>query len=121
MKIADFNKAEKKFEYGGKNENYYSMQEFYNSKEIVKPAELKGLFINTKSKFGEQAIAMCEGYNLRLPSHTVEDVKAMISDNEIVAEINNGKAFIDVEKYFSNKYNKDCYRPIWVSLDELPF
>lgn len=121
MKISEFNKTGRKFEYEVKNETYYSMQEFYESEVIARPAELKALFINTKGKFGEQAIAVCDGFNLRLPTHTVEDVKIMVSDDEIVSEINNGKAFIDVEKYFSNKYNKECYSPIWVSLDELPF
>lgn len=116
--IADkYNKGVKKFDFTNEeNAPYFSMEELYKG-DIVRPLELKGVYINSNSKFGEQAVAVFNGFYVNLPKHTVETVKEMLIDEEFVQAVNAGNVYVDVEKYYSKKYNKDCYSPIWVDVE----
>ena len=54
--------------------------------------QIDGLFINTKSKYGDRPfVAFDKVYLADLPQHMLEVVKDMIGDPEVVEEINSGK------------------------------
>ena len=112
-----YNKGVKKFDFTNEeNAPFISLGELYNA-DMVKPVELKGVYINSKSKFGEQAVAIIDGFYVNLPKHMVETVKEMLTDEEFVHGVNAGNVYFDVEKYYSEKYNKDCYSAVWIDVE----
>lgn len=116
--IADkYNKGVKKFDFTNKeNAPYFSMEELYKG-DIVRPVELKGVYINSKGKFGEQAVAVFDGFYVNLPKHCTDIVKEMLTDAEFIQAVNAGKVYADVEKYYSEKYSKECYSPVWIDVE----
>ena len=48
-------------------------------------------------------------YNLSCSQSMTDTVKSILSDDTLVEAINEGKAGIQVYKYTSKKYNRDCY------------
>ena len=72
--------------------------------------QIDGLFINTKSKYGDRPfVAFDKVYLADLPQHMLEVVKDMIGDPEVVEEINSGKVGFTVRAYMSKNYNRECY------------
>lgn len=70
--------------------------------ENLKP--LNALFINTKSKFGNSPVAVTDNELVNLPGHLLESVEQMISDDEVVQMINEGKAAIEIYQYESKNW-----------------
>lgn len=93
--------------------------------EYRKPAELykeygadveypvRALYVN-KTKYGESAIAVTDGYFINLPSHVVNDVKEIIEDEELVQMINEGRVSIAIYEYYSHKYEGVFYGIRWI-------
>lgn len=75
-----------------------------------------GFFPNNKGKFGTQyvMIAKLDGQNekvslIDLPKHMTEVCSEICEDKDAVKEINSGSCRFHTEKYFSKKYNRECY------------
>ena len=113
-----------KYNRGGKFElntkafaDYYSLEKLYkeNGKDAV--YKLGAIFINKKSKFGNSPTFAviddkytCGGYFVNMPAHMLDDVNAILSDAEAIAEINAGAVGFIIETYEAGKYgNKVCY------------
>ena len=92
---------------------YRKLEELYKEygKEVEYP--IRALYIN-KTKYGESAIAVTDGYLINLPSHVVNDVKEIIADEELVQIINEGRVSITIYEYYSHKYNGTFYGIKWI-------
>lgn len=66
--------------------------------------DLKALFINTKSKFGDSPVAVTDKALVNLPGHLLDTVREMINDDEVVNEINSDRAGIEIYEYESKKW-----------------
>ena len=77
--------------------------------------KIDGLYINKKNKFGDHPVAIVSDLKalVDLPPHLVEDVKAMLQDEEIIEAIKAGKAGFTIRKYYQETYKKDCYGINW--------
>lgn len=118
MKNAEkYNKQARLFDYQmPENAPFYSLKDLYTSENTL-PVRLRGLYINTKSKFGKQAIAFTDDYYVTLPNHLIEVVEDMLKDIEFVKQVNSGLVFFDVEKYYSKRYQKECYNVYWIDVE----
>ena len=67
---------------------YVSLEELYNQNP-EQIHDVKALYINTKSRFGDApCVAVDPVIIVNLPNHLLETVKEMISDDECVDAIN---------------------------------
>ena len=92
--------------------SYISRAEAYKEKpEAVHT--VKGLYINTKGNFGDHPVAICDGYFIDLPENLLDDVKAILKDEEDINNIKAGKVGFKIEEYQSEKFKKTCYGIRW--------
>ncbi len=110
MGITKFNREDTLF---SNNERY---SEFKTLKELYGENGREGRYLVTglytfKSAYGEGCFAKTEGFNISLPSHMVETVKAIRMDKESVEQINNGEVYIEIYTYtLPKKYpNREFY------------
>lgn len=114
MGFSKFNKGSR-FEYiDTEGYEYRKLVDLYEQygKDTTYP--IRALYLND-TKFGKSVVAVTDGYFINLPSHTQNDVAEIISDDELVAQINAGEVSIRIHEYFSDKYNKTFYGINWVS------
>ena len=93
---------------------YVSLEELYkqNPEQIH---DVKALYINTKSRFGDApCVAVDPVIIVNLPKHLLETVKEMISDNECVDAINNNEVKFKIYSYNDSTFNKTCYSVEWL-------
>lgn len=100
---------------------YVSLKDVYTS-EGDKPYPIKGLFINTKGKYGKEAVAIGDKVLINLPSYTVEDVELMLQDDVVIDAIKQGRVGIKSVPY-TNNFSKQSdgtiktfYKVVWVDL-----
>src|SRR5699024_435609 len=82
---------------------YKNLKELYHP-NIDNTFKINAMFINTKSKFGNAPVVVTDNELINLPMHLTGTVEQMISDDEIVQAVNNGKAGIEIYEYTSNKW-----------------
>ena len=93
---------------------YVSLEDLYN-KNPEQIHDVKALYINTKSKFGDApSVAIDPVIIVNLPKHLLETVKEMINDNECVDAINNNEVKFKIYSYKDNTFNKTCYGVKWL-------
>lgn len=78
---------------------------------------LLGIYINTKGKFGDHPVAICDGYKVDFPDYMTEDVREMLKDPEDIDLIKSGKVGFKLEEFTDKKYKKLCYGVKWVDLE----
>lgn len=100
---------------------YVSLKDVYTS-EGDKPYPIKGLFINTKGKYGKEAIAIGDKVLINLPSYTVEDVEEILKDDVVIDAIKQGRVGIKSVPY-TNNFSKQAdgtiktfYKVVWIDL-----
>ena len=114
-KFSKFNKM-KKFDVDTSNFEYVSLAELYNS-DKDKVYTIKGIYINTKSKFGAAPVFAIDGFLVNAPSHLLETCQEMLRDDEAIDLINQGKAGFKVYIYHNDKFNLDCFGVEFVDID----
>lgn len=87
---------------------YAGLSDLYE-KDPARIYPVKGFYINTKSKFGDRPTMICDGFFVNLPEHMLDDVRAIMSTQEDIDAINDGKVAFRVRPYISKTYNKECY------------
>lgn len=98
------------------NAPFKSLKELYNGEKGENKYIVRGLYINTKGKFGEAPVAISEDFSINLPSYLCDTVREMLLDKELVEAINAGKFGLEVYEYTPKDYNKTCYSVNWVDL-----
>lgn len=84
---------------------YHKLSDVYNSGK--KEVDCYGLFLS-KGAYGLQAVAIGKECFYNLPAHKVETVKKMLSDNDCVNAIKDGRLALVIREYV-NRTNKTCY------------
>lgn len=93
---------------------YVSLEDLYN-KNPEQIHDVKALYINTKSKFGDApCVAIDPVIIVNLPKHLLETVKEMIADAECVDAINNNEVKFKIYSYRDSTFNKTCYGVEWL-------
>ena len=93
---------------------YVSLEVLYN-KNPDQIHDVKALYINTKSRFGDApCVAIDPVIIVNLPKHLLETVKEMINDDECVDAINNNEVKFKIYSYKDKTFNKTCYGVEWL-------
>ena len=109
-----FNKGNKFTFKPADDAQYVSLEELFN-KNPEQIHDVKALYINTKSKFGDApCVAIDPVIIVNLPKHLLETVKEMINDNECVDAINNNEVKFKIYSYKDSNFNKTCYGVKWL-------
>lgn len=102
--MSKFNNVNAFIEIDTTNFNYVSLKDL--KKEIGnKPYTIKGLFVNGKAKFGDEAVAIGDHILINLPHYVVDDVKQMLQDSVVIDAIKQGRVGIKVHEY-TNSFSK---------------
>lgn len=78
---------------------------------------VRGLYINTKSIYGDNPTIVLDNAFVNLPKHLLDTVKEMRQDEELTTAINNGKIGFQIYEYTQENYNKKCYSVTWVEVE----
>lgn len=109
---------------GEKDFKYYSLKDLYKANGPDQVYTFLSLFINSKSRFGKQPLAVTPTYYVNLPEYLVEDVQDMINDPDAVDQINAGKAGFKIRTY-TNRKGGTSYGVEWMDIEakdiKLPF
>ena len=109
-----FNKGSKFTFKTADDPQYVSLEDLYN-KNPEQIHDVKALYINTKSKFGDSpCVAIDPVIIVNLPKHLLETIKEMINDNECVDAINNNEVKFKIYSYKDSTFNKTCYSVKWL-------
>ena len=93
---------------------YVSLEVLYN-KNPEQVHDVRALYINTKSRFGDApCVAIDPVIIVNLPKHLLETVKEMINDEECVTAINNNEVKFKIYSYNDKTFNKTCYGVEWL-------
>lgn len=69
--------------------------------------QLKALFINTKSRFGDSPVAVTNESYVNLPNHLLDTVRNLMADDEIVYAINQGAIGFKIREYTSKQWGRN--------------
>ena len=115
MSIEKFNHGSK-FNFEGLKDNVFiGLGELVKNNGINTKYKLAGFYINNKGKYGPAPVAVIQGFNVNLPKHLLEDIELMLTDEEVVTQINDGRAGFMVDTY-TTKDNKEYYTVTWCNL-----
>jgi hypothetical protein len=100
MSITKFNKAAKVFNTElPPNSPYVSLKELYQNNGKDKVYDLCGMYINTKGKFGDQAVIYTDKFYVNTPGHMLERCQEILHDQETIDDINAGRCGFTVYAY----------------------
>lgn len=116
MSITNFNKSTFIFQ-AGEDFEYRKLEELFNENGKDRKYRVRGLYINTKSQFGDSPVAITDNEYVNLPKHLLNSVKEIIERDDLVDDINNLKVGFEIYQYMQPKYNRICYSIRWVELE----
>lgn len=117
MTISKLNKGQRIFDYQmPENAEFISLKDLYEQNGTDYTYVLTGMYISTKGKFGEQPVLLTPTNFVNAPKHLVDTVKDIVSDEEIVKQINSGNAGFKIQKYTDKNFGKECYSVEFVDL-----
>lgn len=77
---------------------------------------VKGLYINRKSKYGDAPVIVTDFCLVNCPKHLLDACKQMLMDDEFVSAVNAGKVGFSIYTY-TNKNSTDLrYSITWIDL-----
>lgn len=122
MSITRFNHVSPFTFRAGKDFQYYTLKQIAEATHNWQEKEfpIRALYINTKSRYGASPVAVCDSFYVNLPSHLMDDVRNIMADPEVVADINAGKCGFKIRAY-QNSQGGESYTVEWIELHELPF
>ena len=80
------------------------------------PLKLHGVFITPDIGYGRGAVAILDDNLMNMPQRYVEVVETILTDEEMVQEIKDGKVDIEISEFVSKKYKKTGYDIIFVEV-----
>ena len=119
--MSKFNNANAFMDIDTSKYNYVSLKDLLDE-QGEKPYPIQGLFINSKGKFGDEAVAIGDRILINLPHYVVDDVKEMLQDSVVIDAIKQGRVGIKTHAYtnaFSKQKDgtiKKFYNVEWVDL-----
>ena len=84
--------------------------------ETVYP--IQGLYINHKSDFGDEPVAICGEYFVNFPRHMLDEILEIFKTDEDIADIKAGNVGFTIYQYEKEigKTTKTCHGVNWVDI-----
>lgn len=102
------------FEVNTEGFQYFNLETLYENEGAGIIYPVLGVYINTKSKYGDAPVIISNDKFINLPSHLNDTVKNILSDMDDVASIKSGRVGMTIYTYDS--HNKKCYSVNWVDM-----
>jgi len=115
MSILKFNKKSPFLKMDTEGFEYHKLGALYAEYGARQIYRVRALYVN-ESKFGLSPLATTDKCFVNLPNHLAEDVQEIISDEDLVEQINLGKIGFKIYEYTSKKYNRVAYGIEWIEL-----
>ena len=103
------------FDIDFKSKEFTSLEGLYN-KVGTQVIQIEAVGTNKKTKFGEQPFCVTGSLIVNLPNHLMNDIKTIMSNDDMVQAVKNGKCGFTIYEYFDEKHNKKCYSVKWIDL-----
>lgn len=106
-----------------KDFEYFNLQQLFEMNGEDEQYNLRGVFINSNKTpqelkdYGPSVVGILPDRFINLPSHMLEEVKEIMSDEEDIEDIKAGNVFFTIRTYES--HGKTCYSPNWLEEDEI--
>ena len=78
---------------------FVSLSQLVEDHDIDQVYHLRTLLLNDKGAYGDQYVAVIDGYKVNLPTHMTRKIAPLLRDKRNVREINEGKVGFRVEEY----------------------
>lgn len=97
---------------------YLSLSELLeaNGDDMKTTYIVRALYINTRSKYGAQPLAVLDECYVNLPKHKLEDVSEFLTDPAAVQAINDGECAFRIREY-QDRNSIDRLSIDWVNLE----
>jgi len=100
---------------------FKTLEELYKQYDENTIFPVYGFFINTKGMYGDNPVALSHDFYISLPEHLLDDVKAIMADDEATEQINGGGLGLQIRSYEKEIQGKGgrtskrtCYSVTWV-------
>lgn len=118
MSITNYNRGRNPFTFkAGEDFEYWSLKNLYATNKVDQVYVLRGLFINTTSKYGPQGVAVLGDRYVNLPKHMTAVVEDILQDQEAIQQINECRAGFKIYDYMNQNGNKS-YSIEFVNIEE---
>ena len=113
--FSKFNKG-RKFDFDTTGFEYRSLSELYKENGAKMIYHLTAMYVNSKSNFGDAPVFATTDCFVNIPSHMVDVVYDILSDEDAIKAINEGKVGFEIYPYTQKKFNKECFGVRFVDL-----
>ena len=93
---------------------YYSLEELYEEFGGSQTYLIKGMYVNTKSLYGEAITIALDDRYVNVPSNLTAVCKEMLADKQTISCIQQGHAGFTIYPY--SAHGKTCYGVTWVDI-----
>lgn len=108
----------KKFDFtADKDFPYISLSDLLqaNDGDIDHVYVIRAIYINSRSKYGEQPLIAIDDAYVNIPKHTLKDVNKILDSEEMIAAINKGLAGFKIRPY-EDRNGASRYSIDWIDL-----
>lgn len=110
-----YNKSEIAFAYRlPEGSPFVKLHDLVGANGIDTVYPLRGVYISTKGRYGEEPVLISDGIQVNAPKHILDVVKNIMSSDDDINTINNGKVGFRIYEY-KNSYGIN-YGINWVDL-----
>lgn len=96
---------------------YISLCDMYNNNGEDHIYIVRMLYINKKSRYGDEGVVVIDDGIVNLPNHLAETIKEIMSDEEAVDAINEGKLGFQIYTYIPRNREETCFSIEWVDIE----
>jgi len=100
---------------------FRGLEDLYKEHDANTIFPVYGFFINRKGMYGDNPVALSNGFFISLPEHLLKDVQEIMSDPEATEQINGGGLGLQIRSYEKEIQGKGgrtskrvCYSVTWV-------
>lgn len=97
---------------------FVSLRQLVEENGIDHVYHLRTLLLNDKGAYGDQYVAVIDGYKVNLPTHMTRKITPLLRDKRNVREINEGKVGFRVEEYENERGTFFTIK--WVDVEPTP-
>ena len=96
---------------------FVTLKEVAEENGIEKILKVQGAFIFEGKKKKLRPVLIAEGLKINLPDHMLKDVQKLLSKDEYIEAVNEGKCGFQITTYEDEQYgNGTCYSGIFVDI-----
>ena len=108
--------TERLFDVDTSEYEYQSLEELYTGDEN-QIFQVCGIYINTKSQFGDAPVIATDFCYVNLPQHMLQVCNEILNDPKAIRAINEGRVGFTIYQYEQKRFGTKCYSIRWCDVD----